>query len=210
MKKSFIAIFILLIACSKEAPIDDEPVRVQTYALTVNSGEGGTVNSNGGTYNQGQTVSVRAIPNPGYEFTGWSGDASGTSNPLSITIDSNTSITAQFTRIKYLLGVNISGDGNVTQEVVSAGKTPTEYNSGTVVRLESIPSDGWLFHTWSGASTDTGNIIDITIDGTKTVTASFEESIAIVLGLLQILVDNVVQFTKPSGEILPVPCTNWP
>ena len=181
MKKSFIAIFILLIACSKEAPIDDEPVRVQTYALTVNSGEGGTVNSNGGTYNQGQTVSVRAIPNPGYEFTGWSGDASGTSNPLSITIDSNTSITAQFTRIKYLLGVNISGDGNVTQEVVSAGKTPTEYNSGTVVRLESIPSDGWLFHTWSGASTDTGNIIDITIDGTKTVTASFEEIIAIVL-----------------------------
>ena len=181
MKKSFIAIFILLIACSKEAPIDDEPVRVPTYTLTVNSGEGGTVDSTGGTYNQGQTVSVRAIPNPGYEFTGWSGDVSGTSNPLSITIDSNTSITAQFTRIKYLLGVNISGDGNVTQEVISAGKTPTEYNSGTVVRLESIPSDGWLFHTWSGASTDTGNIIDITIDGTKTVTASFEEIIAIVL-----------------------------
>ena len=181
MKKSLIAIFILLIACSKEAPIDDEPVRVPTYTLTVNSGEGGTVDSTGGTYNQGQTVSVRAIPNPGYEFTGWSGDVSGTSNPLSITIDSNTSITAQFTRIKYLLGVNISGDGNVTQEVISAGKTPTEYNSGTVVRLESIPSDGWLFHTWSGASTDTGNIIDITIDGTKTVTASFEEIIAIVL-----------------------------
>ena len=40
MKKSFIAIFILLIACSKEAPIDDEPVRVPTYTLTVNSGEG--------------------------------------------------------------------------------------------------------------------------------------------------------------------------
>ena len=181
MKKCLISVFILLIACSKEAPIDDEPVRVPTYTLTVNSGEGGTVDSTGGTYNQGQTVSVRAIPNPGYEFTGWSGDASGTSNPLSITIDSNTSITAQFTRIKYLLGVNISGDGNVTQEVISAGKTPTEYNSGTVVRLESIPSDGWLFHTWSGASTDTGNIIDITIDGTKTVTASFEEIIAIVL-----------------------------
>jgi len=181
MKKCLISVFILLIACSKEAPIDDEPVRVPTYTLTVNSGEGGTVDSTGGTYNQGQTVSVRAIPNPGYEFTGWLGDASGTSNPLSITIDSNTSITAQFTRIKYLLGVNISGDGNVTQEVISAGKTPTEYNSGTVVRLESIPSDGWLFHTWSGSSTDTGNIIDITIDGTKTVTASFEEIIAIVL-----------------------------
>ena len=73
----------------------------------------------GGIYNQGQTVSVRAIPNQGYEFTGWSGDVSGTSNPLSITIDSNTSITAQFARIKYLLGVNVSGDGNVTQEVIS-------------------------------------------------------------------------------------------
>ena len=123
MKKSLIAIFILLIACSKEAPIDDEPVRVQTYTLTVNSGEGGSVNTSGGIYNQGQTVSVRAIPNPGHEFTGWSGDVSGTSNPLSITIDSNTSITAQFARIKYLLGVNVVGEGSVTQEVISAGKT---------------------------------------------------------------------------------------
>ena len=42
----------------KEAPIDDEPKRVPTYTLTVNSGEGGTVDSTGGTYNQGQTVSV--------------------------------------------------------------------------------------------------------------------------------------------------------
>ena len=107
MKKCLISIFILLIACSKEAPIDDDTVLVQTFTLNVNSGEGGTVDSSGGTYNQGQTVSVRAIPNPGYEFIGWSGDASGTSNPLSIRIESNISVTAQFTRIKYLLDVGI-------------------------------------------------------------------------------------------------------
>ena len=100
---------------------------------------------------------------------------------MTLTVVANTSITAQFSRIKYLLGVDIIGEGSVSQEVISTGKTPTEYNSGAVVRLESIPSDGWLFHTWSGASTDTTNIIDITVDGTKTVTASFEEIIAIVL-----------------------------
>ena len=39
---------------------------------------------------------------------------------------------------------------------------------------------GYFIHG-PGASTDTANIIDITVDGTKTVTASFEEIIAIVL-----------------------------
>ncbi len=166
-------------ACSKDAAETLDPV--EQFTLSVSSGEGGTVNNADGTYNSGTQVTITATPEEGYEFTGWSDSSYGDTNPLTLTIVANTSITAQFSRIKYLLGVDIIGEGSVSQEVISAGKPPTEYNSGAVVRLESIPSDGWLFHTWSGASTDTGNIIDITIDGTKTVTASFEEIIAIVL-----------------------------
>ena len=154
---------------------------VEQFTLSVSSGQGGSVNNVDGTYNSGTQVTITATPEDGYEFTGWSDSSYGDTNPLTLTVGANTSITAQFSRIKYLLGVDVIGEGSVSQEVISAGKTPTEYNSGAVVRLESIPSDGWLFHTWSGASTDTGNIIDITIDGTKTVTASFEEIIAIVL-----------------------------
>ena len=154
---------------------------VEQFTLSVSSGQGGSVNNIDGTYNSGTQVTITATPEEGYEFTGWSDSSYGDTNPLTLTVGANTSITAQFSRIKYLLGVDVIGEGSVSQEVISTGKTPTEYNSGAVVRLESIPSDGWLFHTWSGASTDTGNIIDITIDGTKTVTASFEEIIVIVL-----------------------------
>ena len=63
----------------------------------------------------------------------------------------------------------------MTKEVISEAKTEEEYNSGTVVRLNATPESGWLFYTWSGSSTETTNQIDVAIDGTKTVTASFEE-----------------------------------
>ena len=166
-------------ACSKDAV--DTLDTIEQFTLSVSSGQGGSVNNVDGTYNSGTQVTITATPEEGYEFTGWSDSSYGDTNPLTLTVGANTSITAQFSRIKYLLGVDVIGEGSVSQEVISASKTPTEYNSGAVVRLESIPSDGWLFHTWSGASTDTSNIIDITVDGTKTVTASFEEIIAIVL-----------------------------
>ena len=166
-------------ACSKDAA--DSLDTIEQFTLSISSGQGGSVNNEGGTFNSGTRVTITATPDQGYEFTGWSDSSYGDTNPLTLTIGSNTSITAQFSRTKYLLGVDVIGEGSVSQEVISAAKPPTEYNSGAVVRLESIPSDGWLFHTWSGASTDTGNIIDITVDGTKTVTASFEEIIAIII-----------------------------
>ena len=45
----------------------------------------------------GQTVSVNPIPDLGQDFLGWSGDASGTQNPLSILMDRSKVITANFT-----------------------------------------------------------------------------------------------------------------
>ena len=44
----------------------------------------------------------------------------------------------------------------MTQEVISAGKTPTEYNSGTVVRLEAFQAMGGCFIPGCGVK-DTGN-----------------------------------------------------
>ena len=47
-------------------------------------------------YNLGQTVQLTAIPSAGYGFLGWGGDAAGTSNPLSITMNGHSNITAIF------------------------------------------------------------------------------------------------------------------
>ncbi|GAB4408083.1 MAG: hypothetical protein OHK0039_10990 [Bacteroidia bacterium] len=69
------------------------------YTLTVNAVNGSVgLSPTGGTYASGTVVSLTATPNSGYQFTGWSGDASGTSNPLSITMNSNKTVTANFTQ----------------------------------------------------------------------------------------------------------------
>ena len=38
------------------------------------------------SYNANRVVTLTAVPNAGYVFTGWSGDATGTANPLSVTM----------------------------------------------------------------------------------------------------------------------------
>lgn len=49
-------------------------------------------------YSIGMGVTLTAVPDPGQAFLGWAGDASGTNNPLSLTLDRSKSITADFTR----------------------------------------------------------------------------------------------------------------
>jgi hypothetical protein len=46
-------------------------------------------------------ATVTALPNPHYELREWSGDASGTDNPLRVVMDRNRKITADFQRIIY-------------------------------------------------------------------------------------------------------------
>jgi len=66
--------------------------------LTITAGTGGTTDPTPGSYSYdyGTQVSVTALPSTGYQFSGWSGDASGTTNPVTITMDSGKSITASF------------------------------------------------------------------------------------------------------------------
>jgi len=51
------------------------------------------------TYDFGSNVDLTPTPDPGYTFAGWSGDASGSANPLSVTMDADKNITATFTDI---------------------------------------------------------------------------------------------------------------
>ena len=176
VRRIFYLIFLLVLACSKDK--DDAPEYVlKNYDVSIVSNEGGTVSYAGGSIQAGQTVTVNATPSEGYQFTGWSGDVTGSENPLTVTVNSNINITANFERIKYVLNVGVVGSGQVSQTIVSSSKKGEEYNAGTVIRLNANPNSGSLFTTWSGSTTETSSEIDITIDGTKSVTATFEEQI---------------------------------
>ena len=83
------------------------------YTLTISATTGGTTDPVSGTYtyDSGTEVSVQATANSGYNFTGWSGDASGTTNPITITMDSDKSVTANFEAIPET-PEHDEGDGN--------------------------------------------------------------------------------------------------
>lgn len=47
-------------------------------------------------YADGSNAVLRAVPNPGFAFSGWGGDAAGTQNPLTLAIDGDKNVTANF------------------------------------------------------------------------------------------------------------------
>ncbi len=75
---------------------------IRQYTLTAAAGIGGTTDPAPGThtYDPGTDFNMTATPNSGYEFSGWSGDASGIANPITIVMESDKSITASFSAIE--------------------------------------------------------------------------------------------------------------
>ena len=69
---------------------------IPQYSLaTAISGQGFT-SPTGGLFSQGTQVSITAAPAIGWLFTGWTGDTTSTSNPLTIEMDSDKTLMATF------------------------------------------------------------------------------------------------------------------
>ena len=145
----------------------------QTYTLMVNVMGSGSVTKNPdqAQYSSGSVVQLRAVPAAGWVFSGWSGDLTGSTNPASITMNGNKTVTAIFVQQTYTLTVNVMGSGSVT-------KVPdqVQYSSGAVVQLRAVPVAGWVFSGWSGDLTGSTNPASITMNGNKTVTATFVQT----------------------------------
>jgi uncharacterized repeat protein (TIGR02543 family) len=139
------------------------------YTLTVNTSGSGSVTKNPEktTYHYGDVVQLTAVPVAGWSFSAWNGDLSGSTNPKSITIDGNKSVTATFTQNTYTLTVNVVGSGSVNRD------NPGTYHYGDVVQLTAVPIVGWIFSVWSGDLSSSTNPVTITINGNKSVTANF-------------------------------------
>ncbi|MCM4167018.1 hypothetical protein KCTC52924_01874 [Arenibacter antarcticus] len=73
---------------------------INTYTLVVTA-QNGTVEivPNQITYDFGDTVLLNPMPDPGYEFSSWSGDATGNNDPLNVLMDTDKNITANFSVI---------------------------------------------------------------------------------------------------------------
>jgi uncharacterized repeat protein (TIGR02543 family) len=142
-----------------------------TLTTSVGSSGGGTVSPSGTNwYNSGQSVQITATADPGYSFSNWSGNLSGSTNPTSITMNGPKSVVANFTQNQYTLTINISpaNSGSVLKN-----PNKSTYVYGEQVSLTATANAGYAFSNWSGGASGSSNPITITIDGSKTVTASF-------------------------------------
>ena len=109
-----------------------------TYTLTtqVTPTGAGSVTPSSGTYDEGESVTIAATPSANYNFKKWTGTGSGTANPLTFKIISNTTVTAEFELI------DADGDG-ITDALDKCPDTP----AGSTVNSEGcatsqIDTDG--------------------------------------------------------------------
>ncbi|WP_079701505.1 InlB B-repeat-containing protein [Daejeonella lutea] len=144
---------------------------LNTYSLVTNAVNGTVSKTPDQTrYNHGSTVVLTATPSTGYVFSSWSGSASGSTNPLTVTMDQDKNITANFTAIPvntFTLTV-IAANGSVA-------KNPNQatYSSGSTVVLTATPNSGYNFTSWSGDATGSTNPLTVTMNANKVITANF-------------------------------------
>ncbi len=182
------------------------------YTLTVNvspSGSGSVqVVPLKNNYVNPEQVTLTAVPGVDYAFVGWSGDASGSTNPLTITMNSNKSITAVFegtappppTDIYTLtVSVNPTGTGSVT-----VNPQKPKYAQDEQVTLTATPASGNTFLNWSGSASGSTNPLTVIMTGNKSITANFEvpvQEMEVPAGGIVMYVgsDTPAGFTKVEG-----------
>ncbi len=149
------------------------------YTLTVNVSPvgGGSVTKapDQTTYHYGDVVQLTANTASGYTFSSWTGVDTSNGNSATVTMNGNKTVTANFTQNQnaYTLTVNISpaGGGSVTKFPDKA-----TYNDGEVVQLTAYANSGYFFNGWSGDLTSINTSESITMNGNKTVTATFVQN----------------------------------
>ena len=108
-------------------------------------------------------VSIRAIPESGYIFTGWEEDAEGKENPIELIVDSNKSLVANFKRVFDIDGISSPGG------FVSGGSYELEVES-----ITRLPRRRLWFAGWEEMPKVGENPIELIVDSNKSLVANFK------------------------------------
>ena len=149
------------------------PITISTYTLTYTAGANGVVTgTTPQTVNEGASgTTMTAIPNTGYHFVTWSDGvltAVRTDTNVTVNVNVSASFAINISINTYTLTVNVSGSGSVVR---NPGQI--SYAHGTSVQLMASPATGWHFVGWFGDLAGSTNPTTITMDASKTVTATY-------------------------------------
>jgi len=124
MRKYFILsliTFLIISGCKEELNSEGKIL----FNLKVFADEGGIVNNTGGSFEEGSVITIQAIPDSGYVFTGWSNGEKN--NPITIMLSSDVELTASFEKVI------------ISQFVIKADKN--EVLMGNIVSLTYLALD---------------------------------------------------------------------
>ena len=148
---------------------------INMYSLKITRipASGGTVAEvpNQITFSHGTNVQLTATPAPDYTFVSWSGDATGTANTATVTMNSDKNVTANFALKTYTL--NTPAVNGTVVKSPNPDPVTLKYNSGTIVTLTATPKPDYTFTSWTGDATGITNTATVTMNADKTVTANF-------------------------------------
>jgi hypothetical protein len=153
------------------------------YTLTVSPTQANPVNGyvtapkyTGFSATSPETVQVTAVPASGYRLASWGGALSGTTNPASLLMNGNKTVTATFELIpanQYALTVSKNPDAGGTLTGTPSGS----YSEGHSVSITATANTGYTFtgFTVTGVSYhQTGTNCSFTMpDNAVSVTANF-------------------------------------
>ena len=146
----------------------------QNYTINVsaNPTNGGTV-SGGGTYQQGQSCTVRATANTGYTFTNWTenGNVVSTNAQYTFTVTGNRTLVANFTQQQFTITA-IAEPGDHAGGVEGGGT----YTYGQSCTLTATPcTPPFIFVNWTknGVIVSTNNTYTFTVTESATYIAHF-------------------------------------
>ncbi len=136
-------------------------------------------------FDSGRSVTLSAQVDSGIDstFAGWGGACSGTSPTCTLTMDGTKNVMAIFNRSDqpdYSIRVTKTGDGKGTVTSTPPGINCgvdnaicyAEFSQNDEVILTASAETGSVFAGWTGCS-GSGNQCTVTVDGAKTVTATF-------------------------------------
>jgi len=147
----------------------------KTYSLIAQITGEGQVSRNliSDNYKSGTSVNLIAVPNEGWKFERWEGDASGKSTSITVTMNANKTVQAIFTKEEkpptmYNLTTSISGEGTI----IRSNNNQT-FVEGSEVTLTANPKDGWTFLLWDGDISSTNTTVVISMNGNRHLNAIF-------------------------------------
>lgn len=132
------------------------------------------------SYPHGTVVTLTATPDAATSsFAGWSGGGCSGVGPCLATMDADKAVTAMFTLTPRTLLVTKSGSGSgivfSTPAGINCGGDCSETSDhGTALTLTAAPDAGSTFAGWFGGGCSGNGACALTLDGDKTVSATFE------------------------------------